>query len=355
MGRTLKLKNVIYFPDFNKCGGVETFCYEMGLKFGKDYDITVLYRVGDPDTMAKIRSTVKRVIRFREADKIECDVFLFGYDHTVLKNVEAKQCIQMFHSDFWARRIKIGDCKQANRLISVSKSVAENAMQYYQGNRDVEVVYNPYTPKKPRKVLNLISATRLTQEKGLERMKTLAQRLDDAGIPFHWDVYTDVPRDSFNKSVAIMTHRLDVLDFVARADYLVQLSDSEAYSYSVVEALCVGTPVIVTDIPVLHEIGVVDGVNGFVLPMDMGKIPVERIYKGLKKFEYKPLESHYETVLAEGVSEYEENREQDVTIRVTRTYQDLQLKKLVHPNEKYVVTRERGEHLEDCGFAVIEE
>ena len=355
MGRTLKLKNVIYFPDFNKCGGVETFCYEMGLKFGKDYDITVLYRVGDADTIAKIRSTVARVIRFRETDRIECDVFMFGYDKTVLDHVEAKQCIQMFHSDFWARRIRIGDCKQANRLISVSESVAENARKYYRGEREVEVVYNPYTPKKPKKVLNLISATRLTSEKGLERMKILAQKLDEAGIPFHWDVYTDVPRESFNKSVAIMLHRLDVLDFVAKADYLVQLSDSEAYSYSTVEALTVGTPVIVTDLPVLHEIGVVDGKNGFILPLDMSDVPVDRIYKGVKRFEYTPPESHYETVLVKGKAEYGENLGEDVIVRVTRTYHDLQLNKLVHPNEKYIVTRERGEHLEDKGFAVIED
>ena len=40
--RTLRLKNVIYFPNFNCVGGVETFCYEMGLKYGKDFDITVL-------------------------------------------------------------------------------------------------------------------------------------------------------------------------------------------------------------------------------------------------------------------------------------------------------------------------
>lgn len=351
--RTLKLKNVIYFPDFNKCGGVETFCYEMGLKYGKDYDITVLYRVGDGEMLDKIRSTVARVIRIRETDKIECDVFMFGYDKTVLKQVEAKQCIQMFHSDFWARRIKIGNCEQANRLISVSESVAKNAREYYHGDKRLEVVYNPYTPKKPRKVLNLISATRLTSEKGLERMKKLAQALDNADIPFHWDVYTDVPRDSFNKSVAVMTHRLDVLDFVANADYLVQLSDSEAYSYSVVEALSVGTPVIVTDIPVLHEIGVVDGENGFVLPMNMSEIPVERIYKGLKAFTYTPLESHYENVLVKGKAEYGENTSKEVTVRCSKTYQDLRLNRLVHAGETLVVDRGRGEHLEELRLCEI--
>ena len=54
MNRTYRLKNVIYFPSFNIIGGVETFCYEMAVKYGKEYDITVCYKNGDPQQMAKI-------------------------------------------------------------------------------------------------------------------------------------------------------------------------------------------------------------------------------------------------------------------------------------------------------------
>ena len=36
--RTLRLKNVIYFPGFNCVGGVETFCYEMGLAYFYFYE-----------------------------------------------------------------------------------------------------------------------------------------------------------------------------------------------------------------------------------------------------------------------------------------------------------------------------
>ena len=48
MSKTYHLKNVIYFPSFNSIGGVETYCYEMALKFGKDYDIAIVYKQGDP-------------------------------------------------------------------------------------------------------------------------------------------------------------------------------------------------------------------------------------------------------------------------------------------------------------------
>ena len=85
--RTLRLKNVIYFPSFNRVGGVETYCYEMGLKFGKDYDITVLYQNGDADMMKHI-AEVARVIRYNPGDKIICDVFIFGWGHDILDNVE---------------------------------------------------------------------------------------------------------------------------------------------------------------------------------------------------------------------------------------------------------------------------
>ena len=75
--RIYNLKNVLYFTTFNACGGVETYCYEMALKY-KDYDITVMYRSGDP-AMLKHISEVARVIRYRPGDKIICDTFIFGY------------------------------------------------------------------------------------------------------------------------------------------------------------------------------------------------------------------------------------------------------------------------------------
>ena len=39
-------KNVIVVPHINVIGGVETFAYELVKKYGKDYDITVMYMDG---------------------------------------------------------------------------------------------------------------------------------------------------------------------------------------------------------------------------------------------------------------------------------------------------------------------
>lgn len=352
--RTLYLKNVLYFPGFNCVGGIETFCYEMGLKYGKDFDITVLYRTGDPDMMKHI-SEVCRVIKYRPGDEIVCDVFIFGYGHDILEHVKAKEIIQTFHADYVCRHLNPSFDTRITKRFGVAENTTKGIKEHFEWAQNIETMYNPYTVKKPRKVLNLISATRLTPEKGYARMVQFAEALDEAGIPFHWDIYTDKPREPFNKSVAIMPCRLDILDFIANADYLVQLSDTEGYSYSIVEALSVGTPVICTAFAVAEEQGIVNGKNGFILPMDMSNLPIEQIYKGVKKFKCEPRESFYELVLAPGRAAYEEESNADVETRCIRIYHDMELNRVVRPTEQLTMNRERAEQLEDLGLIAIME
>lgn len=348
--RTLRLKNVIYFPSFNTVGGIETFCYEMGLKYGKDYDITVLFRDGDQGMLAKIAKTC-RVIRYRDGDEIECDVFIFGYGFDIIDHVHAKEYIQTFHADFINRHLNpCGDGRVTKRF-GVAENTTKGIKEHY--GLEMETMYNPYTVKKPRKVLKLVSATRLTAEKGYDRMVNLAARLDEAEIPFHWLIFTDKPREFPNANVTVLPARHDVLDFIADADYLVQLSDTEGYSYSIVEALSVGTPVIVTDLPVAAEQGVVNGKTGFILPFDMSEVPVDAIYKGLKKFTYTPRESHYETVLVKGKAKYEDTHKGLVTVQVRMRYNDLELGRVVDKGEGIDVKPERADALIAKGLVEI--
>lgn len=347
--RELRFKNVIYFPSFNSIGGVETYCYEMGLKYGKEYDLTVLFRNGDPARMKKI-SEVCRVVRYRDGDEIECDVFIFGWGFDILDHVHAKEYIQTFHADYINRHLNPCNDPRVTRRFGVAENTTKGIIEHY--GLDMETMYNPYTAKKPRKVLKLVSATRLTPEKGFDRMVKLADALDAANIPYHWLIFTDKPREFPNKSVTVLPAKLDVLDFIADADYLVQLSDTEGYSYSIVEALSVGTPVIVTDIPVAAEQGVVNGKTGFILPFDMGDIPVEQIYKGLRKFTYTPRESHYETVLAKGKAKVDE-RKGIVTVQARVRYNDLELGRVVDKGEAIDVKPERADVLIGKGLAEI--
>lgn len=63
--------------------------------------------------------------------------------------------------------------------------------------------------------------------------------LNAAGIPYLWTIFTNDFRAIKNDNIIYMQPRLDIIDYIANADYLVQLSDCEAYCYSVVESLTV--------------------------------------------------------------------------------------------------------------------
>ena len=118
------------------------------------------------------------------------------------------------------------------------------------------------------------------------------------------------------------------------------------------EALSVGTPVICTEFGVAAEQGVENGKTGFILPFDMSWIPVEEIYKGVKKFKYTPRESHYEEVLSPGESEYVYDENAPVTIKVLQNFFDLERNGMSIQGTRYEVTRKRGEYLE--GLKLVE-
>lgn len=351
--KTYRLKNVIYFPSFNIVGGVETFCYEMALKFGKDYDITVLYQNGDPQQMARI-AKVCRVIRVTMEDKIDCEVFIFGWGWDILDNVTAKRYVQTFHADYINRHLNPSPSPKITDRFGVSNNTTNGIKEHFDWAADIRTMYNPYTAKKPRKVLNLVSATRLTPEKGYERMIKLCEAFDKEGIPFLWTVFTDHPKPSPHPKMCILPADVEgILDYIANADYLVQLSDTEGYSYSIVESLSVGTPVIATDFAVAREQGIADGKTGWILPMDMSDIPVKKIYKGVPKFTWQPPESHYEEVLVKGKSTYEEDLKKTVRLKAKMRFLDIKHNIIRLDKDEWEDTWERGLDLERKQLAEI--
>ena len=341
--------NLFYFQTINSIGGVETFFYQLAKKYGKTHDITIMYSNGDPAQIKRLSQYV-RVKRW-SGEKVKCKKCFVAFNAKFLDNVEADEYIQMLHGDYKSLGIIPDRHPKVQRYVAVSE-VVRSAYEEITGDRAV-VSYNPYTVEKPKKVLRLISATRLTPDKGLKRMEQLAAALDEAGVKYIWDVYTDSPRLVKNPNIYLREPRLDIIDFIADADYYVQLSDAEGYCYSIVEALSVGTPVIVTNIRVLPEIGVENGVNGFVLPFDMSEIPIKEICKGLKKFKYTPLEDCWDEILLPTPPDYEEQMAQIVTVRCKRVFYDLERDKMTEAEEKWTCTRKRAEALVDLNLVDI--
>lgn len=345
----MKYVNVFYFHTLNSIGGIETFFYQLGKKYGKDFDITLFYRNGDPAQVKRL-SEVVRVKKYRDGNIIKCKRMFACFNTDIIDNVEADEYFQMLHGDYTSLGVYPTEHPKLKKWISVSEVVRD---AYKRGKGEDSIVsYNPFTPVKPRKVLNLISATRLTPDKGFNRMEALAEALEQADIPFIWTVYSDSGRAFRSQNVIVRPPRLDIVDFIANADYFVQLSDAEGYCYSVVEALSVGTPVIVTDFKVVHEIGVKNGYNGYILPMDMSKIPLAGIKKGLKKFTYTPLEDRWSELLVKG-EVAERDPDEIVKVRSFQIYFDLDMNRTVMAKEEFETRRLRAEYLEAMDLVEI--
>lgn len=331
-------KNVFYFGNINAIGGIETFFWHLARKY-KDWDITILYKTGDAEQIRRLEKYV-RVIKYT-GQKIECEKAFFNYNADIIDNVEAKEYNLILHADYKAQNIRpLPLYPKINHYYACSNLV-KDTFEEISGVK-VETLYNPFIPEKPRKVLRLISAQRLTAEKGGDRIEQLANALTEADIPFVWDIYTNSTKNFSSPNITLRTPKLNILNDVASADYLVQLSDTEGYSYSIVEALSVGTPVIITDIPVAKEIGVVHGKNGFIVPFDMSNLPLKEIYKGLPPFEYKPRVDKYGKILAKGKSTYQDELKDMVTLECINPYWDLEFNRMMIIGERWRVNRRRA-------------
>lgn len=336
--------NVFYVPHFNIIGGIETYCYELAKKYHKK-DITFVYsdETSDRKQLNRIRKYC-RVIKqpFTATNKIKCKKLFVMY-RCKIDLFEADEIIQIIHADYEAQKLKPNLDKRIKEHYAVSKSVAESYERI--SGVKVGVAYNPLTIEKPKKILRLISATRLTKEKGKERMIKLANELDKAGIPYEWRIFTNDSLPIPNENVIYMKPRLDIRDYIADADYLVQLSDTEAFSYSVLESLCLGTPVIVTKIPSFIEMGVENEINGYILDFNMKDIPIHQIYENIPKFSFKAPKDIYDELIIKEPSTY--NGEEMVQCRALKTYTDIELGERIIKGQLLPckITKSRAEEL----------
>src|SRR5574344_853754 len=291
-------KNIFYFSYINKIGGIETFFYQLAKKY-KAKDITIIYENGDREQIRRLKRYV-RVIKYNK-EHIQCEKAFFCFNLDIINNVEAKEYIQILHGDYKAMGIKPPTSSKITKYIGVSQTVCDGFKEIT--GKDAELIYNPLQIDKPKKVLKLISATRLTSEKGKDNIIKLANILDNSGIPYLWLIFTDDINAINNPNIIYMKPRLDITNYISNADYLVQLSKSEGYCYSVIEALSVGTPVIVTDLSVFRELGVNED-NGFILNPDLSNVDVQSIYNKKFNFKYEPKTDIWDEELAKGKSTY---------------------------------------------------
>lgn len=341
--RKIKIKkyaNAIFQWNIFSVGGVECFIWEICNKY-KDYDIDIFYGKADLKQLERLERLIgKDHIHKYNGEIIHCNKAILSWDiGWFINNIFADEIIQFQHAD-WSQsvyKIKPSIHEKIDTYLAVSDVASKGFKIATKNKYKVKTCYPPIAirPEETRRVLTLISACRLSEEKGKSRMIKLIHELNKNNIPFYYHIFTsDV--DVINEpNVVYHKPTLDIRPYIKNADYLVQLSDTESFCYSMVESLMLGTPVICTDMPIVKELGIKNGVNGFVLPFDMKNIPIKKIYeKNLKGFNYTPPKDEIEKYLFKGETTYLE--EKIMKVRMIKPVHDTVAK--IH----YVSQRQYG-------------
>ena len=333
---------VLYIEKSTEITGITTWIYNFCLNMNKRKDIIVLYKEMDSKQLMRLIPLVQcEKVGDR---KIICDTLIMcSIKDQIPKNVQYKKSVQVIHSC----KDSIPLPKDRDVLVSVSQT-SKNSF-----GCDSIVIPNLMGVCETRYLL--VSTVRIgAADKGEnnERMLKLAKILNDNKIKFTWLYFSSVSLQGAPGNMIQMKPTLDVLDWIRRADFLVNLSDQEGFCYSIVEAMWLGTQVITTDINVLSEIGFKDHFHGFRLPFDFS------IDDALKPFKYpyvtRPCAPYDNASIINKWMNVLGNKQpkgnyhfdaDNVTVQVRMSYKDMQLGREVFRNETFRVSHERALHL----------
>jgi len=251
---------------------VKNFVYQM---FDK-YEITLLSGTFGADILDEMQMLTHCRV-YDKNEEYECDILLHNFqDNAVKPNIHARHTFILLHCDY-AKMRHSNTFSTDLKYIAVSEKSADNMRKVY--GIDCIAIEPFLVSHTPNRVLKLVSATRLTNEKGYLRMVKLCELLKAKGIRFQWLVFSEYEKKIGDTPEFINMGQQPndvVMDYMADADYTVQLSSHEGWGYSVHESLSVATPCLVTNIPVFRDV-ITDGYNGYRLPLDMADIDVETI------------------------------------------------------------------------------
>ena len=350
MKQPLKTQVLIYIDTVSGYDGIFTFMRNFCFQMRHYYDITILHDNLGARQINKLRSMV-RVVKAGEYPVIICDtLLLMRISAEIPKDIQYSQLYQVVHCTADVTRTLQRD---PAKCVFVSET-SQKSFNTKAGN----VIYNLSNPEKPQKSLMLISTTRIgARDKGdqSKQMLRLAQRLHDQQINFIWLYFSENKLIGAPDNMIRLDPVSDVRDYLRHADYLVHLSENEAYCYSITEALSMGVPVIALDIPVLHELGFKNGKHGYILndDMDCTKLLSVPRFKAFHITDDEKAVSSWCALLGDSVPLHDYKPEARVMVKVKDTYKDMELDKVLTPGEVLDMWRDRAEHLKELNLVEI--
>lgn len=352
MPTPLQCQLVIYTSYINDVGGVETFCYNFCKVMSKYFDIVCLYDQIDPRQLARFQEVVK-CVKNDPGIPVVCDTLIVNRLMCVIPdNISYVKSIQMVHgvkqNDSW----KIP--KDRDYIVNVSE-VSKNSF----GSDDGIVIHNLTLPEKVDRALLLVSTIRVgaSDKQGNDaRCVKFARMLSDSGIPYVWLYFGNQPIANALPEMKYMGVSYNIKPYIKMADYLVLLSGAEAYSYSLLEALELHTPVIVTPLDQNDEMGIDDGVNGYIVPFEVDGFDMQRL-RNIPTFTYKhdnaAIIKQWKNLIGKSKPLKEVNLDEVSVVRIIKDYNDMELNRIVKAGEVLLMPKDRASLVSEKGMGVI--
>ena len=348
----IECNNLFYISNFNTIGGVETYIFELARKY-KDYDIVVVYKTGSTEQILRLKNYV-RVIKWNN-QKFKCKKAFFNYETDIINSIEAEEYIQLIHAMFKTQGISWRIEPKITKYLAVSESAGKEWTELT--GKEITHCRNPLqiTEEEKKPVLYLVSATRLTPEKGKNRMIKLGKLLNDAQIPYIWLVFTNDTKAIDNSNIVYCKPRLNirpVLASIKGKGYGVQLSDCEGDCYFTRECEALGLPLLCTPVSSFKEQGLIDGKNCYYIPFNVDEIDnklINKIANKIPKYDGYIKEDNWKEQLVESKSTYQDSLKEKVKVRCIKNYFDIEKQKNITKNDEFIVNKIRAEELIEAG------
>ena len=270
-------------------GGIETADKQIIQVFG-DKNLCFVFREADQIQLLEIAKTCDIIIDER-ANTYEADVLIMMYYNSnklILNRVKARKVYHIIHADFetlaqypqW-KDYKFKQDERVDKIIAVSKTVQAALKKRF--GVESTVVRNILNPNDNHRMV-FLALTRATEEKGIEQLCEFANKAEEMGKDFVIFLCSNIQSDRLNNQSRIVKIPPSIYnqELMRAADYLIQLSSSESYCYSVREALQVKLPVICSDIPELKKL-VKPGENGYILGDEITDDDIDKIFNEVPK------------------------------------------------------------------------
>ena len=347
----LRTQVVIFRLIIPKVGGIGTFTEHFINALSDKYDITICCQCIDIDKYRLFSQKVRVLTNEIKYDnhksypnkftgQVVCDsLIVVSFLDNLPTNIHAKKIVRMCHA------CKTDPTWQIPKDYDVMAYVSETARQSH-GATDGVIIHNMnFVPDK--KALILVSATRLpAPDKGKieERMRRLAQMLNDKGLPFIWLNFSngkmeDPPKNFFN-----MGPSKNMQSIIASATYVVQLSDSECFSYTCLEALMNNTPIICTPFPSAFEMGIKDKVNAHIVTFDM-EFDVEQLYNVPEftfTYDNEAIKNQWIEILGHTTPKHDYIPSKLIDVKILNEFTDINTGAMLKKGDIVSVTEERA-------------